>query len=705
VTTGPATGGVEPTTAAAAEALAPFADPAVAPEAALAALFDFVRPRDRHDIDGPGARYTAVIALMETDPVRAAQVRRHVLRLLATRRLVGFFADSGILPSTGFFTEMGRIITDRLLADVPDPDDLRGALRQVFHRRRDWVWFSALPTDLSCRFWHLIARETPADEDMGRAITAQLMEALLILSYRIGGTDVEGEFGRLGPEFKEFAACFRGLTGASQRYVDAVRAHIADPSLRALDSAEVQVLIDQCQAVIGRARRLAAAQGTSVRLSYVLRRSEQSLQRISDLGYLLDAGVVNAELDLRRDMVVARWSALVRSALAAESQRCSLRSHVGTGVSMLAMRVTENAARTGEHYIAETRAAYRAMWGAAMGAGALIGAMALIKIFTSKLDLAPIGYALGYSLIYGLGFVLIYMLHLTVATKQPAMTAQTIAGYLGELHANGARRAADLDRVVDLFAAVGRTQTAAILGNVVVAFPVALLLCLLLSTLSGASPIDAAKVEHLLHDLDIVGWALPHAALAGVFLFLSGVLTGYFDNQASYARLAQRIERLPWLRQLAGAPRAARLGVYLEANLGGLLGNFLFGCMLGTAGTIGMILGLPIDIRHIAFSSANLGFAWAGSGFSLPWQVFAWGLLGVMMIGIVNLLVSFSLALWMAMRARAIARDDVRGLGDALGRRLITSPSLFFTSRGLPPDVPPDVPTDAPPSSGPRQAS
>ena len=42
-----------------------------------------------------------------------------------------------------------------------------------------------------------------------------------------------------------------------------------------------------------------------------------------------------------------------------------------------------------------------------------------------KLDLAPIGYALGYSLIYGLGFVVIYMLHLTIATKQPAMTGLT----------------------------------------------------------------------------------------------------------------------------------------------------------------------------------------------------------------------------------------------------------------------------------------
>ena len=683
-------------TAAAADALAPFADPAVDPASALAALFDFVRPRDRRDLEGPGARYTAVIELMETDPVRAAQVRRHVLQLLATRRLVGFFADSGILPGTGFFTELGRIVVDRLLAEVPDPADLRGALRQVFHRRRDWEWFSALPADLSRRFWHLVARETRDDEAMARAIIGQILEALLILSYRIGGTDVEGEFGRLGAEFKDFAACFRGLTGASQRYVDALRAHLSDPDVRPVDSAEVQVLVDQCQAVLGRARRLAVAQGTSVRLSYVLRHGEQSLQRISDLGCLLDAALVREAADLRRGEVVARWSALVRSALAAESQRCSLRSHVGTGVSMLAMRVTENAARTGEHYIAETRTAYHAMWRAAMGAGALIGVMALLKIFASKLDLAPIGYALGYSLIYGLGFVVIYMLHLTVATKQPAMTAQTIAGYLGELHPDGARRAADLDRVVDLFAAVGRTQTAAILGNVVIAFPVALLLSVLFVTFSGSPPIDMAKAEHLLHDLDIIGWALPHAALAGVFLFMSGVLTGYFDNHASYARLGQRIERLPWLVRLAGRPRAGRIGLYLEANLGGLLGNFLFGCMLGTAGTVGMILGLPIDIRHIAFSSANLGYALAGSGFSLTWQVFTWGLLGVVMIGAVNLLVSFSLALWMAMRARAISRSDVRGLGRALGRRLLASPSTFVTARGLP--------RVAPAEQDPRQA-
>ena len=34
---------------------------------------------------------------------------------------------------------------------------------------------------------------------------------------------------------------------------------------------------------------------------------------------------------------------------------------------------------------------------------------------------------------YALGFVLIYLLHFTIATKQPAMTAQTIAGAVSEI--------------------------------------------------------------------------------------------------------------------------------------------------------------------------------------------------------------------------------------------------------------------------------
>ena len=49
-----------------------------------------------------------------------------------------------------------------------------------------------------------------------------------------------------------------------------------------------------------------------------------------------------------------------------------------------------------------------------------------------------------FSMIYGLGFVLIYLLGMTVATKQPAMTAQTLAGLLGDVRAT---RQAELERI------------------------------------------------------------------------------------------------------------------------------------------------------------------------------------------------------------------------------------------------------------------
>ena len=34
----------------------------------------------------------------------------------------------------------------------------------------------------------------------------------------------------------------------------------------------------------------------------------------------------------------------------------------------------------------------------------------------------------------------------------------------------------------------------------------------------------------------------------------------------------------------------------------------VLGCMLGSTPLVGHLIGLPLDIRHVAFASANLGF-------------------------------------------------------------------------------------------------
>ena len=90
------------------------------------------------------------------------------------------------------------------------------------------------------------------------------------------------------------------------------------------------------------------------------------------------------------------------------------------------------------------------------------------------------------------------------------------------------------------------------------------------------------------HDLDPVGsLALFHAAIAGVYLFLSGLIAGYYDNKAIYRQIPQRLAAVPWLNRLLGEARTRRFAHYVEHNLGGLAGNFYFGLFRGVTGTIG----------------------------------------------------------------------------------------------------------------------
>ena len=58
--------------------------------------------------------------------------------------------------------------------------------------------------------------------------------------------------------------------------------------------------------------------------------------------------------------------------------------------------------------------------------------MALFKIKLGLLHLPPLTEGIAFGLNYGIGFVLIHLLGFTVATKQPAMTAASIAATIEE---------------------------------------------------------------------------------------------------------------------------------------------------------------------------------------------------------------------------------------------------------------------------------
>ncbi len=677
-------------------ALTAFADPDTDDLVLLKPLFDALRPKRGESMDPAVQRFNRMVGILREDPVLAAQFRRHFVGFFTHRRMTTFFADSGILPATGFFSEWSRMLVHRVLPAVPDERDVKDCLHVFLNHPDDWQWLGAIPLETITRFWQL---QAPADKMETRdwhALIHELLDAIRLLAHRVSGLGMDSALLNASTHLENFAPSFLELPSEAQHYYQSLQAHFVDATVAPDDGKHLLVLVAQCLDGLQRARRYFLTAGTSLHMTYLLTRCQQSLERMAELVTMMNTflqapAVVEALLDDGQDetggvtpamrlaseeaRALRAWSAFVHRAMIAENRRNNFADYWQRLSELLALRVTENAAQSGEHYLCMNRREYGAMWLSAMGAGIFIGVMALLKILAGELHAPLFVTAVMYSLIYGLGFTVIYLLGFTVATKQPAMTAQTLVGQLSNINSE---RPDDLTPVVDLVAAVCRSQLAAIAGNILIAFPVAILLGLGLGQWLGASPVSADKAAHLLHDLDIFGWAIPHAALAGVFLYLAGLISGYFDNRSAHNRVGPRIARLPWLQRLLGVARAERVGIYIGNHLGGMMGNFLFGCMLGSAGIVGVILGLPVDIRHIAFSSANLGYVMIGSDVMPAWQTLAWAALGVLCIGLTNLLVSFTLALRTAFRARRLQFSGAPVLMRAVWQRFRVSPGSFF---------------------------
>ncbi len=121
-------------------------------------------------------------------------------------------------------------------------------------------------------------------------------------------------------------------------------------------------------------------------------------------------------------------------------------------------------------------------------------------------------------------------------------------------------------------------------------------------------------------------------------------------------------------------------------NYGALYGNFFFGVMLGVTGYLGYLLHLPLDIRHVAFSVANVGYSSVVIRPEL-W-VFIEFVFFALLIGVVNLTVSFTLALHVALRARGIRLGSLRALALSFWQQIRGRPWQVL----LPPSVEADVP-------------
>jgi site-specific recombinase len=111
------------------------------------------------------------------------------------------------------------------------------------------------------------------------------------------------------------------------------------------------------------------------------------------------------------------------------------------------------------------------------------------------------------------------------------------------------------------------------------------------------------------------------------------------------------------------------------------VGYLALGFLLGFVPVVfSKFIGVPIEVRHVTLQAASLALAVA-SLYGTPefhWGYVAWGGLGIVVIAVCNIGVSFALALRTAMRARDLGHEARARLWRAITQAFRERPVRFL---------------------------
>ncbi len=598
-----------------------------------------------------------VIEDLKTIPATQEELAKGLKDLLTSRDFIQALTETGLTLEQGVFGEVYKRIEYKFLPKAHEYNDILSLIARVFDSKSaDAGWLDNIDRDLFAEFLSLIL---PARAELVEALAPQLFLSLEILSLRLAGLGYDPLVTHRLKSRREFQYSFMEVTRHVHALIDGKGS--ADAALPMIRES-----LQRCSMAVSWIRSRRHLEGASLGLTYRLMKIQQIEKRMKLLLDLLES-------------VVGEWNPkpamdLFMEITLAEIQRFNLSKFVGHNVEMLAYQITEHTGKAGEHYITRTREEWVDMFRSAAIGGVVVALLAIFKILISKLGLPPVPEAVAFGTLYASGFVFILYIGGTLATKQPAMTAATLANALDE--ATTSKGA--MENLSEVIIRTSRSQFAALLGNYLIAFPAAVFFCLpfVLTKHDLLTPDKAWATLDSLHPWKTLSFW--YAAVAGLGLFLSGLLAGFSDNWFIFNNVGFRLRQSDLLRKIVGPHNLDRAIHSIDHNLGFWVGNISLGFYLGAMGAFGTISGLPLDVRHITFSTASFGAAVASLKFHAPLSVALLIAITTFICGIINLAVSFSLSLFLAVKSRRIKFSQTPELLRLLGRKLRQRPLDFF---------------------------
>ena len=591
--------------------------------------------------------------------------RDYLFLLFSNKSFSKALTEANILSENAFFPELKKRISYKFLPPVEDENTISYIISKVlFNPKSDSNYIKNINPEDGSEFFKLMEIEKISTLPK---VKKELLISANILALRSVGNALEAGIAKMVPEYKNFDNPFVALQSELDSLIGRFK---EDENLQInskdVDYKQIKIYLQQCLDFVDKAFKNACKFGISSKINQSLLKIRQQLKRIQDIIPIL---VVDNEED-----VLTNSKNLVSNTLKYNSHRNNIRELIDDSTRLISHLITSHTAETGTHYIATSPKEYLKMFWKASGGGIIVGFLCIFKMMMSYSHGSEFSHAVLYSLNYAFGFIIIYLLGFTLATKQPAMTAATMAKVLSDESSSEK----NYKEFANLVAKLSRTQFIAFVGNVLWSFPVALAIIYGMDWFLEKN-FAVAKADKLLKDLNpIESKAILHACIAGFFLFISGIISGNISNSSIFNQIPERISQSPFLNQVIGAKNSKKLSDFYTKHWAGIISNFWFGIFLGVIAPLGVFLGLDLDIRHITFSAGNFALALYGKGFDIDTYTFTISLVTIFLIGAFNFIVSFGLSMLLAFRSRKVNFGELTIIYKSILKYFIKNPLRFF---------------------------
>ncbi len=605
----------------------------------LVELIRKIRPANPRNFQDAETRMKALLYQLNEDRAALFSVRRALLSQFIKSNIVPALTQSGIVSSRSFIQELMGKLKHKLLPELQQKNDFLYVISHVFYRKSDFVWVQGIDSELWMKFFEMIGIQVNIQEP---TLIAQLRQSMQLLSYRIAMLGLEKELLKTYEDVNSAIFPFIEQNRLTNIYLDKKGA--LTPEERNQLFTAIQEALYNCDQSIKYIRDQRLLRGTSLAQTFVIVRLQQQIQRMF---IILD--VLDRDNSFDTDRFINYFFTVIRN----ENTRNSVGAFLSENLGLLAYQIAEHKGKKGEKYISSTRKDFWQLFRSAMAGGFIVSFVAIAKNLLAKLPLPIFWQGAVFSANYAAGFVLMDATNSTLATKQPAYTASAVAGSL-DITKNAGRP--DLVNLAITVGKVVRSQIASFAGNLLIVFPLTFLMAWLYHYAFGVKIVEGeVAVRMLAEQHPFRSLALLYATITGFFLFVSGLIAGYVENHVVYGRISERLHDHPVFSQTLSPRMLNRMARFVQTSAGGFAGSVMLGIFLGVASPLGKFLGIHFDIRHITISAGNASVGLYGLGFDHLNAIYvAKVVAGVLMIGVVNFAVSFSLAFFVAVKSRGI---------------------------------------------------